>query len=72
MTSKEIMRDFLGTVCSVCGGQKNTRDGLCRRCYHSLPSDLRTAMWRRFGSGYEQAFIEARRYLVENTKDLGG
>jgi ribosomal protein L40E len=63
--SRNIWEEFRSTVCSVCGGAKPPNNGFCRACYHSLPKNLRTPMWRRFGDGYEAAHEAAKKWLIE-------
>jgi hypothetical protein len=63
--SNDIMRDFAGVVCSACQGRKFTRNGFCVSCYRSLPKQMQDALWRRFGSGYEEAFVAAQKWLKE-------
>ncbi|MGH9747256.1 MAG: hypothetical protein ACRD59_14260 [Candidatus Acidiferrales bacterium] len=65
MTEKAtILADFLGSVCSGCGGRKKPKMSHCRQCYYSLPQPLRFALYRRFGSGYEEAFEESKKFLA--------
>ncbi len=50
MTEKAtILADFLGSVCSGCGGRKKPKMSHCRQCYYSLPQPLRFELYRRFG-----------------------
>jgi cation transport regulator ChaB len=35
------------------------------RCYRSLPKAMQDALWRRFGAGYEEAFIAAQKWLKD-------
>lgn len=65
MTYQEIWDDFLKTVCIVDGKKKVSQQSFCRGCYRKLPSDMRQALWRRFGEGYEAAFEMAKTYLTE-------
>jgi hypothetical protein len=65
MKSSTILREFVGTVCSACGGSKQPNTGFCGRCYHRLPSHMKSALWNRFGSGFEEAFDAASKHLAE-------
>ena len=64
MITKEILDDFMGNEC-VCRKSKGTRMSFCLECYHALPEHLQQALYRRFGSGYEEAYVEARAYIVD-------
>jgi len=68
MNSSAILRLFAGVKCSACGGGKQKSTGFCGRCYHSLPEDLKNGLWRRFGSGFEEAFGAAAEWLAEKNK----
>lgn len=57
--SNTILKIFIGGECLGCGKSKPTNNAFCRGCYHSLPSDMKRALWQRFGSGFEEAFIAA-------------
>lgn len=50
----------------ACGKRKYPRRSFCYADYTALPLELRRALWRRIGSGYEEAYEEAHRYLEEN------
>jgi hypothetical protein len=63
--SSDILRDFVGCKCSVCGAWKGKNNGFCVRCYRSLPKAMQDALWRRFGAGYEEAFIAAQKWLKD-------
>lgn len=65
MKSNAILRIFVGLVCPNCkkGKQKNT--GFCGHCYRRLPQQKRDGLWRRFGSGFEEAFIDAGAFLSD-------
>lgn len=60
----EILDIFQGKKC-VCGSDKNRRQPHCSFCYHQLPPEQRNALYKRFGSGYEAAFSDSLRTLVE-------
>lgn len=63
--SEGILQDLLGTICAGCGGKKASRMSHCRNCYFALPEHMRKALYRRFGSGYEEAFRSSTRFLKE-------
>lgn len=59
----EILQSLGGTVCEGCGGKKQPRKSHCRQCYYALPPKIRTALYIKFGDGYEEAFEESLEYL---------
>ena len=62
---RTIRSDFRGVVCSVCDSAKPAHHAFCVRCYKMLPKKLREGVWKRFGEGYEDAFLAARRFLLD-------
>ncbi len=65
MNRSEVLTDFSGEVCSICGGWKRKMNSFCTRCYLALPPKKRAALYLSFGDGYEEAFTEAQAYLRE-------
>jgi hypothetical protein len=57
METHEIWEAFLSNRCAGCDGRKRTRNAFCLNCYHQLPAKLKNALWQRFGSGFEQAYM---------------
>jgi predicted amidophosphoribosyltransferase len=66
MTDREILSSLTGTVCANCRSKKKSRMSHCGNCYYALPREMRRALYRRFGAGYEEAFRESLVYLKEN------
>jgi hypothetical protein len=66
MSKKTILEDFLGTECVACGGEKNSKQSHCGKCYYKLPKPMRKALYNRFGEGYEKAFEDATKWLAEH------
>lgn len=60
---KDIWKEFRSTTCAVCGKPKKPNNGFCRSCYFSLPKAMQSAMWQRFGEGYEEAHCAASDWL---------
>lgn len=48
-----------------CGRYKQPGYALCFRCYRELPGDLKRALYRRMGEGFEAAYDEAVSYLTD-------
>lgn len=61
--NQQAWREFEELKCSVCGNQKAKGMSFCRKCYFSLPPEMRQALYERFGSGYEEAYHEAKDWL---------
>jgi hypothetical protein len=57
MESPEIFAAFSGILCAACSGRKQRHNAFCRSCYRQLPNALQKALWQRFGSGFEQAYM---------------
>jgi hypothetical protein len=49
----------------ICSRWKPKARSFCGACYHNLPAELRRALYRRIGEGYEAAFTEAVKFLAE-------
>lgn len=56
MESSEIFAIFAGTRCEACGGRKSRSTAFCVPCYRQLPRALKSSLWKRFGSGFEEAY----------------
>jgi hypothetical protein len=56
MESSEIFAKFSSTVCEGCGGAKRRANAFCTWCYRELPPALKSSLWKRFGSGFEEAY----------------
>lgn len=49
-----------------CGKFKKHGFAVCYKCYQLLPKDLQTALNRKIGVGFEEAYEETVKYLTEN------
>jgi hypothetical protein len=56
--TETLVRELAGPVCR-CGRPKSARRTFCSRCYYRLPPQLRSALYRRIGEGYEEAYAAA-------------
>jgi hypothetical protein len=65
-SDREILDDLMGKKCRTCGGSKGPRMSHCRSCYFKLPDKMRTALYQRFGRGYENAYRESCKFLGGN------
>lgn len=50
------------TLCH-CGRRKEKRMSFCQPCYRRLPLEMRGALYKRAGQGYEEAYDAAVKYL---------
>lgn len=57
-----LLKELLGTVCR-CGKPKQERNTFCYSDYMKLPPAMRKALYSRMGSGYEEAYAAAVRFL---------
>lgn len=57
-------RELRERVCAGCGGKKLPGRSFCGACYHQLPHDLQRHLYYRLGDGYEEAYDEAREFLL--------
>lgn len=58
----ELIRELNGNRCR-CGETKAEGQTFCRRCYYQLPKAMRSALYRRVGAGYEEAYAAAANHL---------
>lgn len=56
MESSDIFRAFVGKSCDGCGGAKRGYTAFCKYCYGELPHALQASLWKKFGSGFEEAY----------------
>jgi hypothetical protein len=48
----------------MCGRAKQPGKSFCYGCYKKLPPEKQKALYRKIGSGYEQAYDDAHTYLT--------
>lgn len=58
-TKQQLLDSLHSRTCPSCGNPKREQMTFCAGCYHDLPGHLKSALYRRFGSGYEQAVAVA-------------
>lgn len=66
MESSDIFAAFAGKTCAGCQGPKRPYNGFCTKCYQQLPPKLKSALWQRFGSGFEQAYMACLSWYREH------
>ena len=59
-----ILRELPLAKC-FCGAKKAMQQTFCRAHYSSLPPRMRSALYQRFGDGYEEAYTAARKYFEQ-------
>ena len=57
-----LLVELLAKKCR-CGREKQARNTFCNNCYYKLPSEIKKALYKRFGDGYEQAYDAAVQFL---------
>jgi|GEM_PF-2729314 len=62
MTDTEILDNLRGATC-LCGRSKASGRSHCRSDYYRLPPEKRQALYREFNHGYQEAFIDACKFL---------
>jgi hypothetical protein len=58
MTTAEAINTLNARVCA-CGAPKVRRTAFCGACYAALPVTAQTALWRKIGRGFEEAYEAA-------------
>lgn len=59
-----ILRELQTKKC-FCGAKKAEGQTFCRQDYFKLSPSMRSALYNRFGDGYEEAYTAARAWLSE-------
>ncbi len=57
-----ILKELQESLC-FCGSRKTPRQTFCRKHYALLPANMRSALYSKFGEGYEQAYVAARKHF---------
>ena len=66
MESSEIFEAFSSTRCAGCAGSKRKFNAFCLPCYRQLPRALKSCLWKRFGSGFEEAYQASLSWFREH------
>lgn len=64
-----ILRELQTAKC-FCGAKKAMSQTFCRPHYGSLPWHMRSALYKRFGEGYEEAYTNARGYFEKQKSEV--
>lgn len=66
-----LTRELVAGVCR-CGNRKRPGHTFCKSCFFSLPKRMQTALYKRMGEGYEEAYAAAAAWLKgENLRRAG-
>ena len=68
---QQALREYELEECAVCTLPKKPKQSFCVRCYYALPEGMRVALYARYGSGYEEAYDEAKDWLRQERKAAG-
>jgi hypothetical protein len=68
---RTLIAELMGVVCR-CGKPKARGNTFCRACYLSLPMDARTALYKKIGEGYEDAYQRACEMLDRSSGMAAG
>jgi len=69
MDAIDLIAELRSETCR-CGRRKQSRQTFCRSCYFSLPSPARSDIYKRVGSGYQQAY-DAAVALLDHQESSG-
>lgn len=58
----KLIRMLRGVSCQ-CGGKKGEGKSFCMKCYKALTLDMKRALYKRVGDGYEAAYAAAMAFL---------
>lgn len=59
-----LLDELKGDRC-FCGKRKQRLNAFCRKHFSSLSPKVQKALIQRFGSGYEEAYVEARSHFAK-------
>ena len=65
LNAQEILADLQGVTCRACGGRKPSMRSFCSKCFYKLTMKTRESLYAKYGSGYEQNFVNALNELEQ-------
>jgi hypothetical protein len=70
--SSKIHRGLVALVVTLCrcDRRKKKRMSFCPTCYGRLPREMKNALYRRAGQGYEEAYDAAVKHLEEKKANV--
>lgn len=60
----QLLRELAGATC-FCGRKKTGMQTFCGMHYHMLPAEMKSALYKRVGEGYEEAYAAAKAVFAE-------
>lgn len=69
--NQQARQELDSTKCCVCGNAKAKGQSFCKSCYFKLDVPMRQALYKSFTHGYEEAYLEAKEWLVAELKAKG-
>lgn len=66
----QIAAKALSRRLCTCGHAKQTGMAFCFKCWGSVPTSMRKALYRPLGDGFEAAYSAARHYLASIRKEV--
>lgn len=60
---RRLLKSLRGKLCPACGKTKRSGHTFCSQDYYRLRAGDRSALYRQFGDGYEEAFAAAIKQL---------
>jgi hypothetical protein len=63
------IRELASDRC-VCGEEKVKNQSFCRKCYFTLPKQLRFELYKPISDGYAEIYDQAKQYLQCETDRL--
>lgn len=61
--TRELLASYRSKVCPMCGGTKAKKRSMCGGCYSLLCPALKSACYKRFREGYEEAIRDSADFL---------
>jgi hypothetical protein len=61
--TKLLLHELDGVQCR-CASAKQKGQTFCRKCYYTLPAEMRATLYQRVGKGYEQAYVASVNLLA--------
>lgn len=58
----ELIRELAGPLC-FCKRVKTPSQTFCKWHYFALPSEMKKALYKRVGEGYEEAYAAAKEFF---------
>jgi hypothetical protein len=67
MTQADVIRELHSDMCP-CGERKVKKTAFCAGCWKLLPPHMQKSLYQKLGQGFERAYEQAKRCIVERRK----